>query len=72
MTADHMHADDAPMDFDEILRQEDRERDAAARREAWHRALWAEADIAFRTDAGYAIAIAKAATAAVNRTRARL
>lgn len=58
-----------PLDLDELLAQEDAERDFAARRDERMRALCAEADVAIRTDPEYVIELAKMASAAARGER---
>lgn len=59
------------MDLDQILKQEDEERDAAARRDVRMRALWAEAEAAIRVDVEYTIELAKEANRAIEFQRDR-
>lgn len=57
------------LDLDEIIAQEDAQREFAARRDARMRALWAEADAAIRSDVGLVIELAKAASAVARGER---
>lgn len=61
----------APMDLDELIAQEDEQREVAARRDARMRALWADADAAIRTDPSYAIALAEEVNAVIAFERGR-